>query len=370
MSRLVPGIGPVPSPLCLVGEAPGRNEDLYGKPFIGEAGEELSRILRDANLGLFWEGVGKKRHATRYATNVFKHKPPDTVRKSNDIGTYFVSRSDPDACLDLPAYQPGKYLHAQYRDEVLGLVPELVGVGARVVIAFGATALWGLLGYQKISSYIGTVHPPTSDRPFYVIPTYHPAAILRAWGLRSTTVASLAKVSECLAKGGPRPNGAPAKRVAAPILDVKVNPTLDEVRNFARWASRKPVLAVDVETAHGQIRTISFAPSATFAFTIPFWEPPAASYWPTLDGELEAWKAVRLLLSNPACTYVGQNIQYDIQYLWRVHGIPILGPVEDTMLMHHSLEPELPKDLGTLAALYLDIPEWKQMVKRQEKEED
>lgn len=340
----IPGHGPNPSPICLVGEAPGVNEEIYGRPFVGQAGEELTRILKDARLD----------RSTIYATNVFKLRPP-----SNDVLHFFTSRTDPTASPTLPPLRPGKHLRCDFEPMVAGLVPELVGVGAKVVISLGATALWALLGYQKITAYLGTIHPPTPARPFHVIPTYHPSAILRAWNLRTTMVANLLKVH---AVGIGRSSAAPGSN-----LRVKINPTLDECRRFAERAANARELAVDVETEHGQIRTISFSLDATSAFVIPFWEPPRPSYWPTESGELEAWACVRRALSGPGLK-IFQNGIYDIQYLWRVHGIPINGPVADTLVAHHALEPELPRSLASLAATYLTLPEWKTMRVREEKE--
>ena len=347
------GHGPIPSPVVLVGEAPGINETIYKKPFVGEAGEELTRILRDAGLD----------RRSMYATNVFKSRPDD-----NDVTKFFVSRTHPAACLDRPPLRPGKFLSRDFADEVDGLIPELVGVGARVVIALGGTALWGLLGYSKISAYVGTVHEPTHARPFWTVPTYHPAAVLRNWGLRTTVLANLSKVSDLVAtstSGQSRPH----KPSNASDLRVKVNPTLQEVKAFAEKAYKAPVMAVDVETAKGQIRTIAFALSPTEAFVIPFWEPPAPSYWPTTEGEVEAWKCVARCLAGPG-TKIFHNGAYDIQYLWRVHGIPIKGDIEDTMLAHHAMEIELPKSLGQLSAVYLALPEWKTMRLKSEKEEE
>jgi len=357
---LVPGKGPKPAAIALVGEAPGVNEVLYKTPFVGSAGDELNRILSDS-------GIQRK---DCYATNVFKLRPLD-----NDISNFFTTRADPAACLDLPPYRKGSsllYLHSQYRPMVADLLPELVGVEARVVVALGATALWGLLGYSKISSYVGTVHSPILARPFFVIPTYHPAAVLRNWSFRTTVLANLTKVHECLTQD---PDRLARRSSYSPGADfrIKINPTLDEIRIFASNFGAKPDLypavAVDVETMHGQIRTISFTTSPKQAFVIPFWEPPAGSYWPTLEGELQAWAHVRSILSHTDRTYIFHNGDYDIQYLWRVHGIPVLGAIEDTMHAHHAMEHELPKSLGELAATYLKLPEWKTMRLKSEKED-
>lgn len=366
----VPGHGPIPSPICLVGEAPGGTELVYKRPFVGEAGQELGRILQDANLGPLdtREGKGYRRHY--YTTNVFKIKPPDTHRKRNDISEFFVSRTNESACLDLPPHRPGNFLRSELRPMVDGLVPELVGVGAKVVIALGNTALWALLGYSKISSYVGTIHPATSSRPFIVLPTYHPSAILHQWPLRSTMVANLLKVEDCLRQAGATDslNGRGTDSSFRPTI--KTSPTISEIEAFAERAFNADVVAVDVETRFGQIRTVGFSITPDSAFIIPFWEPPAGSYWPTIDGEVRAWKAVKRILSSRRSTKIFHNGSFDIQYLWRLHGIPTYGPIEDTMLAHHAMEPELPKTLGGLAAVYLNMPEWKTMRARSEKDEE
>lgn len=354
----VEGRGP-PGPIALVGEAPGLNETIYRRPFVGEAGQELTRILVDA--GLNRESI--------YVTNVFKHRPPD-----NDILAFFPSRTHPAACLDLPAFRPGRYLHSDLRADFDGLIPELAAMGARTVVALGATALWALLGKQKISSYTGTIHPPAGPRqPFTVIPTYHPSAVLRNWGLRTTMVANLRKVAALGRHSGPRPTSSRQGLDSGPTppasFQIKTNPTLIECRAFAERAYASPVIAVDVETLYGQLRTIAFSTTPTSALVIPFWEPPGPSYWPTATGELEAWTCVARALSGPG-TKVFQNGLYDLTYLWRVHGISVNGPIHDTMLAHHAMEPELPKSLGAMASVYLTLPEWKTMRIRSEKADE
>lgn len=342
----VPGHGPSPSTFALIGEAPGLNETIYRQPFVGHSGAELNRMLAEADID----------RKSTYVTNVFKIRPD-----GNDLAEFLVSRTHPDACLALGPVKPGKWLHRDLEPMVRTLVPELVGVGVKVAIALGGTALWGLLGLAKISAYVGTVHPPTPTRPFTVVPTYHPSAILRNWSLRSTAIANLQKARAALPT---RVIGSARKE---PIL--KLNPTLEEVHKLARRAHQANLLAVDIETAHGQIRTIAFAISPQFAFVVPFWEPPAAPYWHTHAGEMAAWEAVRHALAGPG-TKIFHNGAYDIQYLWRVHGIPVKGPIEDTMLLHHAMEPELPKSLGHLAAVYLQMPEWKTSRAKAEKDED
>jgi DNA polymerase I-like protein with 3'-5' exonuclease and polymerase domains len=151
---------------------------------------------------------------------------------------------------------------------------------------------------------------------------------------------------------------------------IKVSPSIKEIEAWVEKTWAEPAVAVDVETAHGQIRTISFSHGPKEAFVVPFWEPPAPSTWSSPVAEAHVWGLVRRAFANPHKTYIFHNGAYDIQYIWRVHGIPILGVIHDTMVAHWALEPELPKGLGQLAAVYLKLPEWKSLNRKTEKEED
>lgn len=345
LSPLVPGFGPAQADLVLLGEAPGLNETLYGKPFIGEAGDELTRMLSDAGLD----------RSSIYLTNVFKSRPP-----SNDIDLFFAPRSDPDAEVDLPA-RAGRYLRSELREQYDSLLPELVRVAPRLVVALGSTAAWFLLGESKISSLVGNLYPPTAKRPFSVLPTYHPSFVLRQWKYRTTVVANFIKAREYLQTpiaAGPA-NG--MGKALFPNFKLKINPMLDEVLAWRDRLILAPRIAVDIETAFGQIRTIAFADSPTTAICIPFWEPPKRSYWPDAESEALAWAAVREILRSPGRKIL-HNSPYDIIYLYRGMGLSLGGVIEDTMLAAHALEPELPKGLGFLAATYLqNFPPWKQL---------
>src|SRR5579864_4198425 len=65
-TNAVPGTGPVTADVMIVGEAPGFNEDMQGKPFVGAAGKLLDTLL--GQIGLARDAV--------YITNVLKCRPP------------------------------------------------------------------------------------------------------------------------------------------------------------------------------------------------------------------------------------------------------------------------------------------------------
>jgi DNA polymerase len=138
-TRLVFGVGNPQARLVLVGEAPGREEDQRGEPFVGEAGRLLDRIL--FAMGLQRDEV--------YICNVLKCRPP--------------GNRDPEA------------------DEVATcepfLVRQLAAIQPKVIVALGRFAVQTLLQSKTpISRLRGSWHR-YHDIP--VMPTYHPAYLLR-----------------------------------------------------------------------------------------------------------------------------------------------------------------------------------------------
>lgn len=81
------------------------------------------------------------------------------------------------------------------------------------------------------------------------------------------------------------------------------------------------------------------------------------SYWGGPEEEFAAWSCVRALLES-TIPKVWQNGLYDLQYLSRM-GIRPRANREDTMLLHHSLFPEMQKGLGFLGSIYCGESEWK-----------
>jgi len=79
------GEGDPDADIMLVGEAPGRNEDLKGRPFVGKAGEVLDRLLHHIGLG----------RGDIYITSILKHRPPgnrDPRKDEIDACTPFLGR--------------------------------------------------------------------------------------------------------------------------------------------------------------------------------------------------------------------------------------------------------------------------------------
>ena len=153
----VPGEGPLPAEVMLIGEAPGYHEDRQGKPFIGAAGQFLNELL--GSIGLDRGEV--------YITNVVKHRPPGNRDPLPD---------------EIAACSP-------YLDRQLALVRP------RLVITLGRFSMARWFAGQRISQIHGQ---PKRFGGLVVVPMYHPAAALHQGALKATIEADFLKLPRIL----------------------------------------------------------------------------------------------------------------------------------------------------------------------------
>jgi uracil-DNA glycosylase len=328
--------------IFILGESWGEHEEREQCPFVGPSGYELTRMLSEAGI----------HRADCYLTNVIQARP-----KRNDIADFCGSRAE--GVRGYPYLVKGKYLRSEFQPELDRLARELLDVNPNIIIALGNTALWALLGQTGISKIRGTVSSSTHTvSGFKVLPTYHPAAILRQWELRAVTVLDFAKAK--------RESSLP--EVIRPEREIWIEPTLEDLDAFyERYIAKCKRLAVDIETSGQQITCLSFAPSPTLSLVIPFTDRRRArgSYWPTREVELRAWDFTRRVLLHP-CEKTFHNGTFDISFLWRAYGLRVNNPAHDTLLLHHSLQPESPKALAFLGSVYTNEASWKLMRKHTE----
>jgi uracil-DNA glycosylase family 4 len=138
-NHLVFGEGDPHARLVFVGEGPGREEDLQGKPFVGRAGELLTRII---------EAIDLTREQV-YIANIVKCRPPHNRDPRPD---------EIQACFPF-------------------LIKQLQAIRPRIICALGSFAAQTLLGTEeKISALRGRFHRYQGAK---LMPTYHPAFLLR-----------------------------------------------------------------------------------------------------------------------------------------------------------------------------------------------
>jgi len=153
----VPGKGNFQSDVIFVGEAPGRNEDKNGEPFVGIAGQRLTLAL---------EGAGVSRESI-YITNVVKCRPPN-----NRVPTIL----ERDTCQDY-------------------LQKEISIIKPKIICILGNTAFNSILGGSEITKYRGKV--VRKDKQFYFL-TVHPAATIYNQELITVLKEDIAKLFELI----------------------------------------------------------------------------------------------------------------------------------------------------------------------------
>jgi uracil-DNA glycosylase family 4 len=138
-TNLVYGVGNPHAGVMFIGEAPGRDEDLRGEPFVGRAGQLLDRILAAINF----------RREDVYIANILKCRPPNNRDPQAD---------EMETCLP--------YLQEQIRL-----------IGPRIICALGRIAAQALLNTTTPIGKLRKHWHAYQGIPFLV--TYHPAALLR-----------------------------------------------------------------------------------------------------------------------------------------------------------------------------------------------
>lgn len=153
----VPGEGNINSEVIFIGEAPGENEDLQGRPFVGRAGKLLEALL--VKVGLSREQV--------WIGNIIKHRPPQNRDPLPD---------------ELEACQP--YLTLQIKT-----------INPKLIVTLGRFSMNYFYAEGKISRDHGQLIA-LKDR--FVYPVYHPAAALRNPEMAKALVRDFVKIPEVL----------------------------------------------------------------------------------------------------------------------------------------------------------------------------
>lgn len=177
-TQLVFGDGNVAADVVFIGEAPGKNEDEQGKPFVGAAGKFLNEML---------ESIGMKREDI-YITNIVKYRPPNN--------------RDPEPA-EKKAFWP--YLMRQ-----------LMVIQPKLVITLGRHSMEYFLPNQKISAIhgepkrirvkrheIATEAENSEQQDMYslvILPLFHPAAALYNGSMRQTLLDDFSRIPAILEK--------------------------------------------------------------------------------------------------------------------------------------------------------------------------
>jgi len=340
VSRRVMGCGPPGARIALVGEAPGADEERLGEPFVGRAGRELNAELGQAGIA----------RAGCYVTNVSKTRPP-----GNDFRRMYYD--------DAKGLVATEALLTARR----ALVAELQARNPRanVVVALGEEALRALTGLRGITKWRGSIIATPAGK---VVPTFHPAGILRMWEHRQLAIVDFKKA---LAESvSPEAN--------LPETEFTVDPSVDQVLDYLTAVRPGASVSFDIETLGATVRCIGLSTDGVSAICIPFVScrrPASAagqsktlvllpvdvafgSHWSPEDEQAILTELARVL-EDPEIFLIAQNFPFDASMLAREFGIVCTGLRLDTMVAQHCCYCELPKSLAFLASFYTRFPFWK-----------
>lgn len=276
--------GPRSTSLMIVGEAPGKNEDESGIPFVGASGEDLNNYLGEVNI----------HRQDCFVTNVVHERPPNNKFE---------------AFLKPP--------HPALFAGIIQLKKDIEEIRPNLVLALGDVPLRFLTNKHSITKYRGSILECALVKGQKVIATYHPASVFRMHENRALIQLDMKRVAEEMK----------FPEINLPKREITIYGTgnldwmlVEEMFN-AEW------LSVDIETSPGPTRheliCVGFSDVPGRALVIPINAP---------GGEA----AIRRLLASPA-KKCGQNFgQYDLTVL-EDNGYEVKNFAWDIMYSHHAL---------------------------------
>lgn len=366
--RIVNGRGDEHADIMVIGEGPGREEDLAGKPFVGQSGTLLARLLEDAGI----------EPRSVYLTNAVRCRPP---------GNRKPKVSEIRACYPY-------------------LLAEIEQVRPKVIITVGATALEAVYKKAKLGDVLGQVLDGPHGIP--IVPTYHPAFIVRGkWAMAEIVSTHMAKAA-AVAQGRLQVQSLEEARSRARIL---TTPEQVEALRGLLMADDVAVITTDSETTglswlDDEVLGVSFSAvldgmtPLRAGFYVPFmvadrdkWPlgqngkpkaPPdwryghLRPYWSPED-EARVVAAIGAIFDSGKPIAI-QNASFDIRMFERSHAAdPDLSPDlhvafgwrvadhlrYDTYLLQRVINESLPANESFLLNTYADLPYYEAEVREQ-----
>jgi len=306
------GSGPPRAKIMVVGEAPGGTEDDEGLPFVGSAGRLLDKSLKE---------LGNLDRDDLYVTNVAKCRPPENRA---------------------PELKEIKACVSSY------LLEEFKAVKPDFVLLLGNSALRGVIGKSGITKQAGSVFKVevASGHWARIMPTIHPAAVLRNPKWTSTFKADITRFGNLVRGLDPSPQTrvkiVKNKRQLRWLLEQLAEATeISWDIETSNDPVEKPYVRTNFQDWHGEeshITSCCFSWEEGMAEVVPFHHPDTP--WTNPEKVLSVFKDV---MTREGVKYIGHNGKFDARW-FHSKGIPV-PQTFDTMLAAHMLDENQPKGL-------------------------
>lgn len=317
--------------------------DFWGHPaggLFGRDGEELNKLLLEAGISL----------GNCHFAHVVNACPPFgdperwlTLKKKN-VGEGFV-------------WLRGRWASPQVQEGLKQVAQEIELVRPNVILALGNAALWAVTENWGVLRWRGSqLTGEIGSWSGKVIPTLHPAAVIREWPQRPIVLNDLKRVAREIQTSAYEnvPKWVFTVRPSFAEASTRLEELIDKVESGQiEW------IDFDLETRAGHVACAGFSWSAKEALSLPLMvKGDNQGYW-SLEEEARLIWLVYKLLTHPKVKVRGQNLLYDAQYTYRHwHFVPRVA--QDTMIAQHAIFCGMPKSLDFLASMHCDYyRQWK-----------
>lgn len=356
---------PVPSELnrhatfAVVGEAPGKEEVEQGRPFVGSSGRELTTSLHS---------VGVARDAAAFV-NALSCRPPNNdldtlLHRCQQENKRLALEAKPGWLTPIEACRPRLYADLARFDKIITVGKQalrgLTGQMSSIMDLRGAPLTGVLAGDALTGTHWlarDTLDPAPGDvalqngRFVRVLPTIHPAFVLRQRRWTKVFRADLGRAvrwfSGKLGWQEPRAN---------------YLPTPSEVRDFLY--SGAPFYTYDVETDAKEplvagLRCIGIS-TLTAGIVIPFLSIDGSTRFYSEEDLEQIKNILRVWFVDPRILKTGWNAGYYDRIVMKQHLGIVPAPLVDGMIIHRSVDSELPHGLAFAGSLFTDVARaWK-----------
>lgn len=319
------GKGPLNPPIAFIGEQPGKTEVFKRECFVGPAGSELDSLLRMAQIP----------RTSCYITNTIKDldKP---LKNYIEFTKHGVETS------------------AAAREYFQFLKEELQYVNPNIAVAIGGVALYALTDRVGIKKWRGSIVESTLVPGLKVIGMIHPATILPPKFEYLNTHLILHDLITAREHSG-------SKKIELTPRTVIIKPNyyqvLERLEFIKELGKSGQIIDFDIEVVRQEMSCFSFGWSPTNSICIPLTD--GYNDYFTIDQEAVVLKMSAEILEDPSISKRGQNIVFDISYMFYKYGIVTQGDIHDTMIAQKVSMPDFSVGLDFITSIHTDIPYYK-----------
>jgi len=295
------------SDIVIIHQAPGKNEIREGKVLTGNSGSVLDSCLHDAGL------IRRECYLLSMWEAPVRVTKDDTIFNAKDNVLLWSTKKG--------FTVPGLRLAAN-------CIKRLKRCEANVAVPLGAACMDLLTDKAEILKWRGSPLVAIEPEGLTTIPTLDPAKTLKGKFLwRYGLIADLNKARK-------------HRKLKKPLTlkrNYVIKPTLKQVLSFLKKI--KKIVSVDIECYNNAVSCIAFAPDSMNALCIPIFMGNE-HYWSTED-EIKIWLEIARIMEDPTIDKLGQNLTFDMGFLFDRNNIVTRGRIWDCMIAWSIMYPEL-----------------------------